>query len=79
MVKKNVHSHHCLRKMVKNTRTRINFSKFLCKISFFDMSYFLSTLHGPRMKGIDPGIIIQCYFSFLFHQRALIIIITLFI
>ena len=34
------------------------------------MIYFLSTFHGSRIKGINPGIIVWCYFSFLFHQRA---------
>ena len=34
------------------------------------MNYFFSTFHRSRIKRINPGIIIWCYFSFLFHQRA---------
>lgn len=59
------------RKKIKNTRTKINFSKFLSKFNFFYTSYFLSTFDGSRINGINPGIIIWCYFFFFFIKELL--------
>ena len=74
-MKKNVHSHHSLGKMVKKKKKEEYQNKnqfFLVSLQnkFFYLSYFLSTFDESRMKGINPGIITWCYFSFLFYQRA---------
>ena len=70
IVKNNIHCHHNLGEMVRISEQESIFLSFLAKSIFFSLSYFLPILPGSRIKEINPGIIVWCYFSFLFHQRA---------